>query len=159
MKHCRSQIPVSPLIEPSEGGLCSEKVPQSGSEEEPIFPQVRGKTAELGDNVYVLDFKHFLPVRKSRCKGMFFCLEDLTDFFLLFLRYFLLGVVKERQSLALHHLSTQRINMQVATKCVAWHSFKIHHVGKACFLIASDTLKFVRRTILKKDPTIKSNIS
>lgn len=90
---------------------------------------------------------------------MFFCLEDLTDFFLLFLRYFLLGVVMERQSLALHHLSTQRINMQVATKCVAWHSFKIYHVGKVCFLIASDTLKLVRRTILKKDPTIKRNIS
>lgn len=44
-------------------------------------PQVRGKTGESGgDNVYVLDFKRFLPVRKSRCKGMFFCLKDLTGF-------------------------------------------------------------------------------
>lgn len=81
MKHGRSQIPVSPLIEPTEGGLCCGKVPQSGSEEEPAFPQVKGKLASWGNNVYVLDFKHFRPVRKSRCKGMFFCLQDLTDFF------------------------------------------------------------------------------
>lgn len=84
MKHGRSQVPVSPFIEPTEGGLCCGKVPQSGSEEEPVFfPQVRGKLASRGDNVYVLDFKRFLPVRKTRCKGMFLCLEDLTDFFLL----------------------------------------------------------------------------
>lgn len=88
MKHGRSQIPVSPLIEPTEGGLCCGKVPQSGSEEEPVFPQVKGKLVSRGNNVYVLDFKRFLPVRKSRCKGMFFCLEDLTDFFFVFWLFF-----------------------------------------------------------------------
>ena len=141
MEHGRSQIPVSPLIEPTEGGLCCGKVPQSGSEEAPVFPQVKGKNrASRGNNVYVLDFKRFLPVRKSRCKGMFFCLEDLTDSFLFFLplfffpQYFLrLGVATEWQSLALHHLNTQRafeLNMHAGRcrvcclafffKCIMW---------------------------------------
>lgn len=80
-----------------------------------FFPQVRGKLASRGDNVYVLDFKHFPPVRKSRCKGMFFCLQDLTDSFLLFFffsifKYFPLGVVMEWQSLALHRLNTRRMS-------------------------------------------------
>lgn len=98
MKHGRSQIPVSPLIEPTEGGLCCGKVPQSGSEEEPVFPQVKGKPASRGNNVYVLDFKHFLPVRKSRCKSMFFCLKDLTDFFFFFCLFFLSAVFSSSSS-------------------------------------------------------------
>lgn len=84
MKHGRSQIPVSPLIEPTEGGLCCGEVPQSSSEEHRAFPQVKRKLASWGNNIYVLDFKRFLPVRKSRCKGVFFYLKDLTKLFFLF---------------------------------------------------------------------------
>lgn len=125
-----------------------KKFPKVAQKKSLFFLRKGGNCRVGGDNVYVLDFKHFLPVRKSRCKGMFFCLEDLTDFFL---PCFLLGVMMERQSLALHHLSSQRINMQVATKCVARRSFKTYHAGKVCFLIASDTLKFVQWNIsLKK---------
>lgn len=57
---------------------------RSGSEEEAVFSA--GKEEDwrvvglVGDNVYVLDFKRFLPARKSRCKGVFLRLEDLTDF-------------------------------------------------------------------------------
>lgn len=77
------------------------EVPQSGSEEEPAFAQVKGKLASRGNNVYVLDFKHFCPVRKSRCKGMFPSLQDLTGIFF-FLPFFsqhhlLLGAMMERQ--------------------------------------------------------------
>lgn len=79
MKHGRSQIPVSPLIEPTEGGLCCGEVPQSGSEEATAFPKVKRKLVSWGNNVYVLNFKRFLPVRKSRCKGMFFYLKDLKN--------------------------------------------------------------------------------
>lgn len=121
MKHGRSQIPVSPLIEPTEGGLCCGEVPQSGSEEEAAFPQVKRELVSWGNNVYVLNFKHFLPVRKSRCKGMFLYLKDLKKFqlFLLLLSVFLRpGVMVEWQSLALHHLNTQRtFELNLRTGC------------------------------------------
>lgn len=61
--------------------------PKWAQKKRPFFPQEKGKLASRGNNVYVLDFKHFLPVRKSRCKGMFFCLKDLRDFFF-FLSHF-----------------------------------------------------------------------
>lgn len=135
MKHGKSQIPVNPLIQPTEGRLCCWKVPQSGSEEEPVFPQVKGKLASRGNNVYVLDFKHFLPVRKSRCKGVFFCLKDLTDFFFLFCFFscsvFFLVSQWRSDGVWVSIISTTHrgclswICIQVATECAAWHSLKI----------------------------------
>lgn len=65
-----------------------EKFPKVAQKKSPFFPQVKGKLVSQGNNVYVLDFKHFLPVRKSRCKGMFFCLKDLTEFFSFFCLFF-----------------------------------------------------------------------
>lgn len=160
MEHGRSQIPVSPLIEPTEGGLCCGKVPQSGSEEAPVFPQVKGKNrASRGNNVYVLDFKRFLPVRKSRCKGMFFCLEDLTDSFLFFLPLFFFSSifssswcrdgVTEFGSPSSQH--TEGVWAKYACRSLPsvllGILFQMYHVGKVCFLTASDTLKFLQWNI------------
>lgn len=62
-----------------------KKKKRRGSEEEAVFSPGKeedwqGVVGLVGDNVYVLDFKRFLPARKSRCKGVFLRLKDLTDF-------------------------------------------------------------------------------
>lgn len=156
MKHGRSQIPVSPLIEPTEGGLRWGKVPQSGSEEEPVFPQVKGKLASRGNNVYVLDFKHFLPVRKSRCIGMFFCLiwQMSYSVYAFFFLYFLLplGVVMEWQSLALHQLNTQRmfeLNMHSGCYWMCCLAFLNMSCGQSVFSLNLRHLKVCAAEYLK----------
>lgn len=168
MKHGRSQIPGSPLIEPTEGGLCCGKVPQSGSEEEPVFPQVKRKLASRGNNVYVLDFKRFLPVRNPDVKVCssasriwqisFFSPLSLSRYFLL------LGAVMEWQSLALHHLNTQRmfeLNMHAGRSrmcCSAF--FQNASCGQSAFPHSLRHLKVCAvEYIKKKTPTIKGNIS
>lgn len=125
------------LLKLLKRGLRRGKVPQSVSEE----------AAGRGNNVYVLDFKHFLPVRKSRCKGMFVCLKDLKDFYFCLCFFLLFLVSRWSDRVGLSVIATlrgfcakyaHRLNMLPLKKK------KNLHVGKMCFLNTSDTFKFVR---------------
>ena len=76
-RQVRSMKHGSPLPEPAEGGLCWRTVPEFSSGE--------GRTGESGrDNVHVLYFNNFLPVRKSRyvLPPLFYprCCDGVTEF-------------------------------------------------------------------------------
>lgn len=148
MKHGRSQIPVSPFIEPTEGGLCCEKFPKVAQKKSLLFAQVKGKLASRGNNVYVLDFKRFCPVRKSRCKGMFPRLQDLTGFFFFSLPFFFSASSSSRCRDGVTEDVWAKYAYRFPSECVSWRSFKIYHMGKVCFLPASHTFKFVCGGIL-----------
>lgn len=115
-----------------------EKFPKVAQAKRPLFRQVKRELVSGGNNVYVLNFKRFLPVRNSRCKGMF-----------LFFSVRCRGGVTELGTPSSQHTEDVWAERayRLLPKVVARHSFKIHHVGEVYFLTASDTFKFVWRNI------------
>lgn len=133
-----------------------EKLPKVAQKEVHALLQVKGEMASWGNNVYVLHFKHFRLVRKPRCKGMFLCLQDLTDFFFFFLSYFPIFLspraTTERQSLTLHHHNTQRIFFLELNMHTGWmfcFFLKFTMWAKCVFLTVSHTFKFVKWNLKK----------